>query len=115
MSGHDLRKAAVMAVHVWLAAAAGWVVVCVVAVQLGWGEMLLAWLPECPAHAAGGSCVLCGMTHSFLALSAGDAAAAARHNRAGPVLFLIICVLAAGALVASAARSVRCRIREARQ
>jgi hypothetical protein len=49
----------------------------------GW----LSWWPDCSARRAGGACALCGMSHSFVALSHGNLDEARRLNPAGPWLY----------------------------
>lgn len=61
----------------------------------------LAVWPECAARKAGGSCALCGMSHSFVAISQGRFEEALAWNPAGPWLYSAFVLLAAaGALAA---------------
>ncbi len=63
---------------------------------------LPARLPQCPVRLKGGSCALCGMSHSLVAMAHGDRAAAARWNAAGPPLYGALVVVAAAGAVAGA-------------
>lgn len=61
----------------------------------------LAFLPECPAKKAGGACALCGMSHSFMAVSGGRLEEALAWNLAGPWLYsLFVLLTVTGALAA---------------
>lgn len=61
----------------------------------------LGRLPACSARAAGGSCALCGMSHSLVAMSRGRWDEAAGWNTAGPWLYgALLLLAAAGALIA---------------
>lgn len=58
---------------------------------------VLSRLPACSARQAGGSCSLCGMSHSLIALSRGDWREAVRWNAGGPWLYgLLVLHVAAG-------------------
>jgi hypothetical protein len=76
------------------------------ALSQGW----LAWWPECPARRAGASCALCGMSHSFVAMSRGRVREASKHNSAGPWLYALCCAqfIAAILLLPGTFRCRRC-------
>ena len=67
----------------------------------------LAFLGPCPAKAAGGSCILCGMSHSFGAMAALDWTSAARYNSRGPYLFLICAATAIAGVAVFGRRVIR--------
>ncbi|MGA2666785.1 MAG: DUF2752 domain-containing protein [Patescibacteria group bacterium] len=51
--------------------------------------------PTVPGH----HCLLCGMTHSFMAISRGDFGQAVAANPGGPMLYFFFCLAAVGGLV----------------
>ena len=62
-------------------------------------EAALSVLPQCPAKKAGGACSLCGLSHSFVALSHGRLREAVDWNPRGPWVYGGFVLLAlAGAL-----------------
>ncbi|HWQ52327.1 MAG TPA: DUF2752 domain-containing protein [Bryobacteraceae bacterium] len=59
---------------------------------------VLSRLPACSARRAGGSCALCGMSHSLIALSNGDWREAVRWNPGGPWLYGVLVLQVTGGL-----------------
>jgi Protein of unknown function (DUF2752) len=61
----------------------------------------LSLLPECPARRAGGACALCGLSHSFVAISHGRLKEALAWNPMGPWVYAgFVLLAAAGSLAA---------------
>jgi hypothetical protein len=53
-------------------------------------DLLLGWFPICAAKAAGGRCILCGMTTAFMRIGAGDLPGAASANSGAIALYTVM-------------------------
>lgn len=83
MSRQDWRRAAE---SVWGVVSVVLLVVLAAPFLLG-TDRIGRWTPVCEAKQRGGSCPLCGMTTSFLAISRGDLDGARTAHRGGIALY----------------------------
>jgi hypothetical protein len=66
----------------------------------GFDGAVASWVPECSARKAGGSCALCGLTRSFMAISRGDFASGSAAHSYGIWIYLAFLLFACGGISA---------------
>jgi hypothetical protein len=99
----DLPKALKI---VWLIAA-GVCGLAVIAPLVFPSSLLVGWFPVCAAKAAGGRCILCGMTTAFLHIGEGDLSGATAANSNSILLFAAMSLNFASAVTYTMLRVLR--------